>query len=278
MVEITIGYSTCPNDTFIFDALINGKIDTGPFRFTPVLADVEELNARALQGDLDITKLSFFAYGHLMDTYQLFNSGSALGRGCGPLVIGMNPLDESSQDSWNVAIPGQHTTAHFLFQLFFPRAVRKQAMLFSEIENAVVQGKADAGVIIHENRFTYAQKGLKKLADLGEMWEQKTGCPIPLGGIAVRRSFSTETKKALDCLIHDSLKYAFEHPESSADYIHSHAQEMDMEVCRQHIELYVNEYSLDLGHEGRKAIDKMFTLAAEMNMIPKVEHPLIVQK
>ncbi|MCH5717581.1 1,4-dihydroxy-6-naphthoate synthase [Niabella hibiscisoli] len=253
---LTIGFSPCPNDTFIFDALVNGGIDTGDIQFEPVLEDVETLNRWALEGKLDITKLSFPAYFKTSETYQLLNAGSALGKGVGPLLIAHSDQHFSDEEVSNASIvlPGVNTTANLLFSFAFPGAVNKEFKVFHEIEDAVVNKEADLGVIIHENRFTYQQKGLHKVVDLGQHWEEKMGVPIPLGGIVIKKSLGSEIYDRVNQLIHQSLQQSFAHYPAVSGYVKDHAQAMSEDVMRQHIELYVNNYSLDLGAEGKKAI------------------------
>lgn len=254
---LTIGFSPCPNDTFIFDALVNGGIDTGGIQFEPVLEDVETLNRWALEGKLDITKLSFPAYFKTSDTYQLLNAGSALGKGVGPLLVSHADQPFSDEDVHNAAIvlPGVNTTANLLFSFAFPDAVKKEFKVFHEIEDAVVNKEADLGVIIHENRFTYQQKGLHKVMDLGQYWEEKMHVPIPLGGIVIKKTLGIEIYEKVNLLIHQSLQQSFKSYPVVSAYVKDHAQAMSEDVMRQHIELYVNNYSLDLGAEGKKAID-----------------------
>lgn len=260
--ELTIGFSPCPNDTFIFDALVHEKIEMEGYAFKPVLEDVETLNRWAEEKKLDITKLSFFALFKVRDRYELLPSGSALGRGVGPLLI-TNPAKDISEIK-TVAIPGKNTTAYFLFRIFFPKLTHVREMVFSDIEDAVLKGETDAGLIIHENRFTYEAKGLKKLADLGELWEKTTGNPIPLGGIAIRKDLPEEVKQKAGELIRKSVEFAFANPQSSSEYVRLHAQEMDPAVRQKHIDLYVNEYSIDLGKEGMSAVNFLFDKAAQM--------------
>ena len=264
-MKLSLGFSPCPNDTFIFDALVNKKIDTGEFTFEPVLEDVETLNQWALKGKLDITKLSFPAFFQSLDHYVLLNSGSALGKGVGPLLISkfkdLKPETRNGNDL-SVALPGINTTANLLFSFAYPDALNKKFMIFSAIEDAVLNGETDLGVIIHENRFTYQQRGLHKMMDLGEYWEQKMKVPIPLGGIAVKRSIDSSISLQVDSLIRKSLEYAFKNYPLVTDYVKQHSQTMSEEVMRQHIDLYVNNYSLDLGDDGRHAIielQKVFT-------------------
>lgn len=251
-MELTLGFSPCPNDTFIFDALVNKKIDTEGLEFETVLEDVQTLNEWALQGKLDISKISYGVLPLLLDKYIVLNAGGALGKGVGPLLITKNA--DGEVDNMTIAIPGEHTTAHMLFSLAYPRASKKKFMVFSAIEDAVLNGEVDAGVIIHENRFTYQQKGLNKLVDLGEYWEQQTGNPIPLGGIVMQKGFDTGLQQQVDRLIKTSLQYAFDRYPSITDYVKQHSQEMSETVMRQHIDLYVNNYSLQLGKEGKAAV------------------------
>lgn len=267
-MKISLGFSPCPNDTFIFDALVHGRIDTEGLAFTPVLADVEELNRRAFAGELAVTKLSYHALAHLQDKYALLHAGSALGRNCGPLLIARRPLTEEEIENARIAIPGRYTTANFLLSMAYPRAENKEAVLFSEIEDAVLSGRFDAGLIIHENRFTYQEKGLVKLIDLGEYWESTTGYPIPLGGIAVRRDLPGEVQESIDRVLEHSVRYAFHQPDASRDYVRIHAQEMNEAVIRAHIDLYVNEFTLHLGTEGRAAVEHLFRVARERGVAP----------
>lgn len=256
-MKLTLGFSPCPNDTFIFDALVNNKIDTQGFSFDTQLLDVETLNQGALEGRLDITKLSFAVYAKVKDQYTLLNSGAALGRGCGPLLIAKRPIALDEIKDCRIAIPGANTTANLLFSTAFPNAKNKDIMVFSAIEQAVLDEKVDVGVIIHENRFTYQQKGLVKLMDLGAYWEETTGNPIPLGGIFIKKSIPEATRQQLDTLIRESVEYSFSQYPQLSPYIRDHAQEMDEHVMRQHIDLYVNNFSIDLGQEGHAAVDRL---------------------
>lgn len=256
-MELTLGFSPCPNDTFIFDAMVNGKINTNGLTFKTQLEDVETLNKWAMQGKLAITKLSFGVYRKVQDQYELLNSGSALGRGCGPLLIAKKDIPQDKLKDCKIAIPGENTTANLLFSIAFPEVKQKEVMIFSDIENAVLDGRVDAGVIIHENRFTYQQKGLVKIIDLGEYWESTTGSPIPLGGIFIRKDVPDEVKQAVDKLVHDSLQYSYKHYPALSSYVTEHAQEMDESVMRRHIDLYVNDFSLGLGEAGRAAVDRL---------------------
>ncbi|SFO16910.1 1,4-dihydroxy-6-naphthoate synthase [Chitinophaga sp. YR627] len=261
-MELTLGFSPCPNDTFIFDAMVNNKIDTKGLTFTTQLEDVETLNRWAIQGKLAITKLSFGVYQKVKDQYELLNSGSALGRGCGPLLIAKKDIPQEEIKNCKIAIPGENTTANLLFSIAFPEAKNKEVLLFSDIENAVLDGRVDAGVIIHENRFTYQDKGLVKIIDLGEYWESTTGSPIPLGGIFIRKDIPDEIRQQVDQLIHDSLQYSYQHYPQLSSYVTQHAQEMDEKVMRQHIDLYVNDFSLGLGEAGKAAVDRLMSVYA----------------
>lgn len=275
--SFSIGFSPCPNDCFIFDAMIHGHIDTEGLEFVPVMEDVERLNQRAFAHELDITKLSFHAVARVMDAYELLNAGSALGRACGPLLIAKETLDLTKQSDLKIAIPGVNTTANLLLSLAFPAIKNKVELLFSDIEDAVLNGEVDAGLIIHENRFTYEAKGLKKLIDLGEYWETLTQSPIPLGGIVVKRALSEELKKKLDRVLKRSVEYAFAHPETSMPFVKEHAQEMDPVVMKKHIELYVNDYSIDLGNEGRAAVELLFRKASELGLMKRPTGELFVE-
>ena len=269
-MNLTIGFSPCPNDCFIFDALVHQKIDTLGLNFVPVMLDVEALNKNAFQQQLDITKLSYFAFFHVLDQYALLRSGSALGFNCGPLLISKKEIssEELRQKKLKIAIPGKYPTANFLLSIAFPSAQQKTEMLFSEIEQAVIDGQVDAGLIIHENRFTYQQKGLIKIMDLGEYWESMIQSPIPLGCIAIKRKFDHKLIAAIEKLIRNSVEYAFQHPEASGEFVKMHAQEMQNEVIQQHIGLYVNEFSLDLGKIGTAAVELMLGEAVKKKLLP----------
>jgi 1,4-dihydroxy-6-naphthoate synthase len=276
-MKLTLGFSPCPNDTFIFDALVNKKIDTRGIKFEVNYADVEQLNRWATEGKLDITKLSFHAYAYCMKNYVLINSGSALGNNCGPMLIAKHPLQKEDIVTSTIAIPGKMTTANFLLGILYPKARSKKEVIFSGIEGAVVDGSVDMGLIIHENRFTYERKGLFKVTDLGEEWETKTNSPIPLGGIFIKRNLDTELQHTVDALIRKSIEYAFANPESSRNYVKQHSQEMEDSVIAQHINLYVNKYSINLGTEGKKAIETMFAIGQENGVIGKNEYPLFLE-
>lgn len=275
-MKLTLGFSPCPNDTFIFDALIHHKIDTEGLDFEVCYDDVETLNQKALKGELDITKLSFHAFAYVAEKYALLDAGSALGFGVGPLLISKKPFtaDELQSPGLRVGIPGKYTTANFLLGIAYPELQNKQEMVFSEIEDALLNNQIDLGLIIHENRFTYQDKGLNKIVDLGDYWEKLTGCAIPLGGIVINRKLDREVQLKVNRLIRQSVEFAFAHPKSGIDFIRQHAQAMDEAVMYKHIELYVNKYSINLDEEGRKAVDTLFTLAQERNIIPKIQENL----
>ena len=277
-MTLTLAYSPCPNDCFMFDAMVHGRIDTEGLDFDVRLLDIDALNTAAFAGEFDATKLSFHAYAYCADRYVLLDAGSALGNKCGPLLISKRdiPRPEVAAGGVRIAIPGRFTTANFLCGLAFPQAQDKTPILFSDIEPAVLEERFDAGVIIHENRFTYEAKGLKKIVDLGGFWEDETGAPIPLGGIVVRRGLSDDVKQALNRVMRRSVEYAFAHRVASLPYVRAHAQEMSDEVMYKHIDLYVNEYSVELGSEGRRAIELMFGRANALGLIPAVGSSLFL--
>lgn len=255
-MKLTLGFSPCPNDTFIFDALVHHKIDTEGLEFDVVFADVEQLNKWAFQAKLDVTKLSFNAFTQCISEYLLLDSGSALGKNCGPLLIKKPNVALTSKSK--IAIPGKYTTANLLLSISNPEYSNKVEVLFSEIENEILSGNVDAGLIIHENRFTYQQKGLEKVKDLGEFWQQKTGLPLPLGGIVVKRVLPFEIQKKMERVLRKSVEYAFENRQSSLEFVSCHAQEMERDVIDAHIALYVNSCSVSLGEQGRKAVQLLF--------------------
>lgn len=277
-MHLSLAYSPCPNDTFIFDAMVHGRIDTEGLSFAVTLGDVEDLNQRAFRHEMDVTKLSYHAYGHLTDAYALLSAGSALGRGVGPLLVTADPNWADEAGKWKyredaattVAIPGKFTTANYLLGLAYPNLPAKEEVLFSEIEDGVLSGKFTAGLLIHENRFTYHERGLHKIADLGSFWEEKTGLPIPLGGIVIHKRVPKEIREKFDHVLARSVEYAFTHPEASAAYVAAHAQEMDPEVRRQHIELYVNDFSQNLGEEGRAAVAAFLSQGVARGVLPEL--------
>lgn len=263
-MKLTIGFSPCPNDTFIFDALINHKIDTEGIEFEPVLEDVQTLNRWAIEGKLDITKLSYGVLPLVLEHYILMDSGGALGKGVGPLLITNKNIAEVNVEEEKVAIPGENTTAHLLFSLKYPEAKNKVFVRYDEVEAFVAAGKGQ-GVIIHENRFTYQDKGLRKITDLGDYWEQQLHVPIPLGGIVVKRNVDQSIQQKIERLIKKSIEYAYEKYPELNDYIRRHSQEMSEEVMRKHIDLYVNNYSLSLGVDGKKAVNTLMKVYADMH-------------
>ncbi len=287
-MRLSLGFSPCPNDTFIFDALIHHKVDTEGLLFDVCYDDVETLNQKAFNTELDMTKLSYHAYAYAAAQYVLLDAGSALGFGVGPLLISKDPTlaerlsaagdrDPETGMPWRVGIPGTYTTANFLLGLAFPGLVNKQEMVFSAIEQALLEGHIDLGLIIHENRFTYQQKGLHKVMDLGDYWERATGSPIPLGGIVVKRALPDEIKVKINRVLRKSVEFALAHPGSGIDFIRSHAQEMSDTVMYQHIELYVNRFSIALGDEGRAAIRTLFRKAWALKLVPQTSAELFLE-
>lgn len=274
-MTLTLGFSPCPNDTFIFDALIHHKIDTEGLNFEVVFDDVETLNQKAFNAELDITKLSYHAYAYAIENYVLLDAGSALGFGVGPMLICKNEQDLNNPNL-KVGIPGKYTTANFLLSLAYPHLQNKVEMVFSDIEQKLLNGEIDLGLIIHENRFTYQDKGLQKVKDLGEYWEEKTKCAIPLGGIVIKRSLPVEVMQKVNRLIRKSVEYAFANPKSALSFIKSHAQEMEEAVMYKHIDLYVNQYSVDLGADGKKAIEILFAEATDKKIIPVIKEKLFL--
>ncbi|HIJ95010.1 MAG TPA: 1,4-dihydroxy-6-naphthoate synthase [Desulfuromonadales bacterium] len=276
MKELTLGFSPCPNDTFIFYPLVHGLVDTGGLAYRERLEDVETLNQLALAGQLDVSKVSYHALGHIRNDYALLRSGSALGRGCGPLLVAADNIDPADLRGRTIAVPGRYTTANLLLRLFAPTLENFIVLPFNEIMDAVLCGDVDAGLIIHESRFTYQGFGLHKLLDLGEWWEAETGLPIPLGGIVARRSLGVETIAAIEQALRSGVDYARTHPGEAAHYIGQHSQEMSAEVCAAHIGLYVNDFSTDLGDEGVRAISCLLHRAEEAGYIQPSAMPLFM--
>ena len=275
-MRLTLGFSTCPNDTFIFDAMIHGKIDTEGLEFTVKMGDVEELNREAFQNKIDITKLSYHAFAYISDNYVLLNSGSALGRNNGPLLISKQKIYADEIKDLKIAIPGKNTTANLLLGIAYPQATNKLEFLFSDIEDAILSGEVDAGLIIHENRFTYKAKGLKKIIDLGEFWETKTSLPIPLGGIVINRRLPIDIQQKVDRVMERSVRFAFDNPKESFPFIKEFAQEMDEKVMYKHIDLYVNKFTENHGTEGRKAIETLYKTASDLKLIPEIKKNIFV--
>jgi len=294
MKTLTLGYSPCPNDTFIFYALVHRRIDTGDLKFKEILLDVETLNQKALNADLDLTKISYHAFGHLRDKYNLLRAGGALGKGCGPLVVAKHDYSMEELRNKRIAIPGKLTTAFLLLQLFDPAFVGAYCntplpcsssrsptpntqhltpvfieIPFHKIMDAVAKEEVDAGLIIHESRFTYPSYGLKRVLDLGEWWEKDTGLPIPLGCIIAKQSLGESMNKRINSLIRQSVEYAFKNRSEPTEYIKKHSQELSDEVINRHIDLYVNDYSLDVGQDGEKAVKELLSRAEDAGVIPK---------
>ncbi len=274
--ELTIGFSPCPNDTFIFYALVHGKVSIPDVTFRVIIRDVEELNQLALKGEVDITKISYHTLGHVLERYCLLRSGGALGRGCGPLLVTKEGKTIDHLMNKPVAVPGRYTTAYLLLWLY-NRELAKNAvfMPFDRIMPAITDGEVPSGVIIHEGRFTYRQHNLSMIADLGRWWEDETGLPIPLGGIIARRSLGVSLLKNIEKLIADSIRYAYNHPDEALPYINSLAQELDHNIQKQHIGLYVNDFSIDIGHEGKEAVRELMKRAMASNLIPENNKKII---
>jgi 1,4-dihydroxy-6-naphthoate synthase len=277
-MTLTLGFSPCPNDCFMFDAMVHRRIDLEGLDFDVRMADIEALNAAAFAGGVDITKLSFHAFAYCADDYVLLDAGSALGRNCGPLLISQRPIspEEVAAGDLRIAIPGKYTTANFLLSLAFPRATDKSECLFSDIEAGVLEGRFDAGLIIHENRFTYADRGLKKIIDLGEFWESATGAAIPLGGIVISRRLPADVRQRVNRVMRRSVEYAFANRDASLPFVRANAQAMSDEVMYKHIDLYVNEYSVDLGVDGRRAVEVLFERARNSGVIPEMKEDLFL--
>lgn len=275
-MKLSLGFSPCPNDTFLFDALIHGKIDTEGLSFEYVMEDVEALNQAAFKGNLDITKLSYHAYAYLVDQYVLLDAGSALGNNCGPLLISKKPMEKEEIERGRIAIPGKYTTANFLLSLAYPNIRSKVEMIFSAIEPAVLTETVDAGLIIHENRFTYAEKGLVKLLDLGSFWEETTGLPIPLGGIVIKRDLDPNIQDKVNRVLRRSVAYARKQPTDSRDFVKQYAQEMNERVMYQHIQLYVNDFTENLGEKGRLAVKTLFKMAHTKGIIQEFSQSIFL--
>jgi 1,4-dihydroxy-6-naphthoate synthase len=260
MRKIDLAFSSCPNDTLTFHALLHGCIDTGPFSFTPYIEDVETLNREALTGRFQVTKLSFFAYLHVRERYDLLDAGAALGFGCGPLLVARSKDISLSQA--RIAAPGSYTTAHLLLRLWRPDLPAAQVVRFDEILTGIESGRFDAGVIIHEGRFVYPEYGCAEVIDLGAWWEAETGFPVPLGCIALRKDpDGREIKADMERLVHDSVAFGLAHPEASREFVRSYAQELAEGVVDAHIGLYVNDFSLSLGEEGGRAVAALEEMA-----------------
>ena len=275
-MKLTLGFSPCPNDTFIFDAMVHGRIDTEGLEFDYFLTDVEELNRRAFAGNVDITKMSYHAYAYAANNYLILDSGSALGWKNGPLLISKSPIKQDELSDKLIAIPGRYTTANLLLGIAWPDALNKKEYLFSDIEAALLNEEVDAGLIIHETRFTYHNKGLLKIADMGEYWEKLTDMPIPLGAIVINRSVPDEIALKVNRILKRSLEYAYKDSIASFDFVVGNAQEMNKNVLNSHIKLFVNDFTLELGTEGRAAIEKLYYIAHKMKVIPQMPHRIFL--
>ena len=265
--ELTFGYSPCPNDTFMFNAIACGDVGVAGYRMKPVLNDIETLNGLAMNGTLDVTKLSFYAWLKAKKSYRLLTSGAAMGFGCGPVLIARKPLKQGAIDRCRVVLPGRWTTAHLLFRLWAPDASQRLFAPYDRIFESLASGHADCGVIIHESRFTFESAGYSSVVDLGAWWEEKTGLPIPLGGIAARKSLGEPLIEQVDAAVNESIRQAMASPEETLPYIRQHAQEMDETVLQAHICTFVNDFSLGLTAQGRRAIDTLETMARQAGAI-----------
>ena len=261
----------------MFDALVHHRVDTRGFEFTSVMEDIEDLNLYAATGEPDLCKISYAFYPFISHEYQLLNAGSALGYGNGPLLVSRLKIYPDEVQDLCVVVPGERTTANTLLSVFYPGIKEKKIGLFSDIEEMVLSGEADAGVLIHETRFTYEKRGLRLISDLGKLWEEKTGLPIPLGAIAVKRDLPVSVKKAMNQLMQASVVFAMQNPEASGSFVREHAQSLEQSVCQQHIRLYVNEFSTGLNQTGRNAVSSLFTLGKESNLLPVCFEPVFVE-
>jgi 1,4-dihydroxy-6-naphthoate synthase len=275
-MKLTLGFSPCPNDTFIFDALVNKRIDTEGLEFDYFLADVEQLNRKAFASDVDITKISSHAYTYVSKDYFILDSGSALGYRNGPLLISKKVIRPEELKSARIAIPGKFTTANLLLSIAWPEAKNKKEYLFSDIEDVLLREEADAGLIIHETRFTYQRKGLVKIADMGAYWEKMTDLPVPLGVIIINKRIPRDISLKFNRILRKSIGFAQENSLASYDFVASNAKEMDSTVMNRHIKLFVNEFSLNLGNEGRKALSELFRIAHEKGVVPEVTDPIFL--
>jgi len=275
-MKIKIAISPCPNDTFAFDAMIHNKIDVGGIDFDFHFLDIQQLNERAFEEEFDVSKLSFHAFLHLQDLYFLSQSGSALGNGNGPLFVTRNQTDIHSVNQHNVATPGKDTTAFLLFRMAYPEVKNFKHYVFNQIEEAILNQEVDSGIIIHENRFTFEEKGLKKIADLGVFWEKTTLLPIPLGCIGLSRRIGIHLLRKIEEIIRKSIQYAIENPDSSRKFIKQHAQNLQDEVIEKHIQTFVNEYTINLGEIGKKTVETLFQLALKNKLIEKIQPKLFI--
>jgi len=276
-MKLKVCFSTCPNDTFVFDTMVHHKIDTEGLIFDVHMADVEELNKLAIAADADITKLSFNAYSQVSENYMILNSGSALGRKNGPLLVSKKKIYLDEVGDLKIAIPGKNTTAAALLQILFPHTKIVKEYLFSDVESAVLDGEVDAGVLIHEGRFTYKNKGLQLIADLGELWESSTQQPIPLGCIAIKRNLPAEIQQKFDRVLRKSIEFAIKNPSESSSFVHQYAKELDEETIQKHINLFVNEFTVNLGVEGKEAITFFLEKIQSTNKSIKICDPIFVE-
>ncbi len=275
-MNISIGLSTCPNDTFIFEAIINNRINTKGIKFNFFMADVEQLNKMAFENKLDITKISFHAYAYISKNYKILDAGSALGKNNGPLLISKRKIYPDEVPFLNIAIPGKNTTANLLLKNAFPKIKQTKEYLFSDIEDVVLSDEADAGLIIHETRFTYEKKGLQKIIDLGQYWEKSTNLPVPLGGIIVNRKLSNKTQKTINQILKQSVEFALKNPQASTKFIKKYAQEIDNNIIKKHIDLYVNKYTLNLTKKGKKSIKTLLNKAVELKFVDNILDDIFV--
>ncbi len=280
-MELILSISPCPNDTFIFDAILNNRIEKASYKFIPHISDVEELNIAAKDGFPDITKISFFAYFQVADKYQLLNSGSALGKNCGPLIVSKRKIYPDEIPFCKLAIPGKNTTAFLLLNIMFQDFFQHKSGIFreyhfAEIEEAVLSQECDAGLIIHESRFTYKEKGLSLISDLGVLWENKFGLPLPLGGIAIKRNLDKAVKKDIDKLISRSVDYAFKNPLESVQFIKKHSVIKDDDVIAAHIELYVNNFTQEIGEGGKKAVLKLYEESQNAGFVESIQNDIFI--
>lgn len=276
MNKLQIHFTPCPNDTFMFFALVHGIVDSGSFNFIIHLADIEELNQLAFQGIPDVTKISIAAFPAMSENYELLTAGAAVGYENGPLVVSRKKLYPDELHDAVIAIPGENTTANLLLTMLFPAVRRKKVFLFSEIEEAVLDGEADAGLLIHETRFTYQEKGLRLVCDLGKEWEARKGVPVPLGGIAIRRSLDRNIRRKFNQLLEESIRIARKYPREPLDYMKKHAQELQEDVIYRHVHLYVNSFSEVLGEEGKRAIETLLEEGFKIGLLPGIKKPLFL--
>lgn len=275
-MKLTLGFSPCPNDTFIFDAMVHGRIDTEGLEFDYFLTDVEELNRKAFSAEVDITKISYHAFAYAARDYRVLDSGSALGYKNGPLLVGKKKISVKKLENLRIAIPGKYTTANLLLGIALPEVRNTTEYLFSDIVDAILEDKADAGLIIHETRFTYQDKGLVRILDLGDYWEKMTRLPIPLGAIVINRRIPVETALKVNRIMRKSIEYAYDNSQMSFDFVQSHAREMDSSVMNSHIKLFVNNYSVDLGRKGRKAVTELLRIAKLRGIIPEIPEDIFL--